>query len=125
MAPLDSGILVPFFVCVMLGLLVKGFFSYGNRQSKIHLIEKLLDKGTPLTPELLESINNISASSTTKRTPISNAVYLILLGLGLAVFFWAMSSSGAPVWLAAIGVFPVVLGLSRLVGIFFDHRADK
>jgi hypothetical protein len=120
--------LVVIFGGIVLIVLIASFFGYLNRQSKQKLIEKLIDKGQSLSPEILASIGN----GKHRTNSVGHAVYLMLLGIALAIFFWAMTGYGgfgpfghAPSFLPAIGLFPFIIGLSQLIGLAFEKRKDR
>jgi hypothetical protein len=52
-------------------------------------------------------------------------------GVALALFFWAMQGWGNPFigehigWLPAIGLFPFMTGLARVLSAAFDRPKDK
>lgn len=107
-------------------IIVVNLFIYLNRRSRYRLLEKLAEKG-PLSPELLAGLstgNNHSRSDAEKR-PITSGIFLMCIGIALAVFFWAMQDFGLGPhigWLPVIGIFPFMVGLARILGAAFDKR---
>ena len=121
-----TSILVPFMFFATIVAIVLGsiYFSHQSRVQKYKVIEKMLDHGQTLTPDMLESLNKaIISGDKPNQAPFGQAVFQILIGIGLAVFFWAMSvSAGTPSFLIAVGVFPFVIGLARLITVFYEKR---
>lgn len=121
-----DNLIVPlvFFITILAIVVVSLYFSHKNRAEKYRLIEKLLDRGETLTPELLTSINQTLATEDRNRSSgFGNAIHQIFIGIGLAVFFWALTRyTGAPYFLIAIGIFPFVSGLARLITILYEKR---
>ena len=103
------------------------YFRYKNRTAKYRLIEKMMEQGQTLPPEALESLSkSFGQSEKSPRSDFGSAIYQILIGVGLAVFFWALCAyTHAPYFLIAIGVFPFVIGLARLITIFYDKRPSN
>lgn len=120
----------PDLIVIWVGILgiivVVNLFIYLNRRSRYRLLEKLAEKG-PLTPELLAQINSGKDRARTEeeKHPIRSGIFLMCVGVALAVFFWAMQGGGIPLehgWLMVIGIFPFMVGLARVLGGSFDRR---
>jgi hypothetical protein len=126
---MDFDMFVPlaFFGTVLAIVVVSLYYTHKNRTAKYRLVEKLLEQGQNLTPEMLENIGkSLGSGDKVNASAFGNAVSQILIGIGLAVFFWALTSyTGAPYFLIAIGVFPFVIGLSRLITIFYEKNQAK
>ena len=99
---------------------ISSYFGYQNRKRRQDLIEKLIDKGQTLSPDLLASLTN----SKPQQGTIGGAVALMLTGTALGIFFWAMTGYGVPSFLPYVGLFPFAIGLARLIGRIFDKRKD-
>jgi hypothetical protein len=63
------------------------------------------------------------------RNPTQSGIFLMCVGIALAIFFWAMGGGGdffvgdhMPNWLPVIGIFPFMVGLARLLGGMFDRH---
>jgi len=90
-------------------------------------MEKLLDKGQTLSPELL---NSISADHR-HRSPLPGGIFISMVGLAIMIFFWALTGGsglwdgvGAPVWLPVLGVFPLLIGIAMLLSALLDRRRE-
>jgi hypothetical protein len=112
-------------------VVVVNLFIYLNRRSRYELLEKLSEKG-PLSPELLANIaSNGQARRYEEKHTVGGAIFLMCIGVALAVFFWAFFVKfGNPIydhdgWFVAIGIFPFMVGLARLLGSLFDKRPEK
>lgn len=120
-----TDIIVPALLFTMIAAIVLGttFFSHQTRIRKYRIIEKMIDQGQTVSPELLESLGKSGSFEKGGNTAFGHAVFQILTGIGLSVFFWAMHVSvGVPSFLIAIGVFPFVNGLARLLAILYENR---
>jgi len=110
-------------------VVVGNFFSYRTQASRHRMIETLAEKGQPIPPDLLSG----RQYDYRYRSPIQSGIFLMCIGIALAVFFWAMTSSGAPFedrgdmprWLPVIGIFPFMVGLARLLAGLFDRPRDR
>lgn len=123
----DPDTLIFFGSIVMIVFIVK-IASFRRHQMKIHLIEKMLEQGQNITPEVLDrlGVGNDSTPAKTPGNPLGHGVYLILIGIGLATFFGVMSMNlGTPYFLAATGVFPLVIGLARVITVLYENRQAK
>ena len=95
------------------------FFSYLSRRSKYRMIERLAEKCTVLTPEMLAGITS-NGGSRADKDPYTSGIFLMCIGVALAIFFWGLDGFSAP-WsggdfLPVIGIFPFMVGLARVLG---------
>lgn len=123
----DPDTLIFFFSVVMIVFIVK-ITSFRRHQLKVRLIEKMIEQGQNITPEVLDRLGVGNDCKPTKLpgNPLGHGVYLILIGIGLATFFGVMSMNlGTPYFLAAIGVFPLAIGLARVITILYENRQAK
>lgn len=117
-----------FWGAIVLIVVVGNYFSYRGQASRHRMMETLAEKGQPIPPELLSSRHSNRSGS-----PIQSGIFLMCIGVALAIFFWAMSGGGnfmdehghMPNWLPVIGIFPFMVGLARLLGGIFDRPRDK
>jgi hypothetical protein len=103
------------------------FFSYLNRRAKYRMIERLAEKGQPLTPEMLSGITNGSGGKGDKN-PVTSGIFLMCIGVALAIFFWGLDGFQMP-WnggdfLPVIGIFPFMVGLARVLGARAERREE-
>ena len=117
-----------FWGAIVLIVVVTNYFSYKNMSSRHRMMETLAEKGQPIPPELLTK----GREHYRDRSPIQSGIFLMCIGVALAVFFWAMGGGGnliegdrMPNWLPVIGIFPFMVGLARFLGGFFDRPRDK
>lgn len=106
------------------------FFSYRERASRHRVIETLAEKGQPIPPELLTSSRH--SSDWRYNNPIQSGIFMMCIGVALAVFFWAMNGGGnfvngehVPNWLPFVGIFPFMVGLARLIAGIVERRPSK
>ncbi|MBU6298276.1 MAG: hypothetical protein KGJ79_06190 [Alphaproteobacteria bacterium] len=115
-----------FWGAIVLIVGMSGFFRYRSRVAKYKMLETLAEKGQSLSPELLASVGN--GGSDRYRNPVQSGIFLMCIGIALAIFFWAMGGGGNPfvgehvTWLAVIGIFPFMVGLARLLGGLTERR---
>lgn len=124
---LDSTII--FWGAIVLIVIAANFFSYKSTASRHRMMETLAQKGQPIPPELLTSGRDRSYRY---HNPIQSGIFLMCVGVALAVFFWAMTGGGdyfngehMPSWLPFVGIFPFMVGLARFLGGLFDRPRDK
>ncbi len=114
-----------FWGAIALMVVFGSFFSYRAQASHHRMLEKLAEKGQPIPPELLAG----SRDYRHHRSPIQSGIFLMCIGIALAVFFWAMGGGGdvfvgdrMPNWLPVIGIFPFMIGLARLLAGLTERR---
>ncbi|HEY3776554.1 MAG TPA: DUF6249 domain-containing protein [Rhizomicrobium sp.] len=120
-----------FWIAVVLIVFMSQFFSYRERTSRHRMIETLAEKGQPIPPEVLTSSRDYG-SGWRHGNPIQSGIFLMCIGVALALFFWAMSGGGnifegdrVPSWLPFVGIFPFMIGLARLLAGVFDRRPTR
>ncbi len=118
-----------FWAAIVLIIVVVNYFSHKNLASRHRMMETLAQKGQPIPPELF---NPIRERGYRYYNPIQSGIFLMCIGVALAVFFWAMTGGGnyldgdrMPSWLPFIGIFPFMVGLARFLGGLFDRPRDK
>src|SRR6185437_943247 len=79
-----------FWGAIVLIVIVVNYFSYRNVQSRHRMIETLAEKGQPIPPELLANGRHYHRDG----SPIQSGIFLMCIGIALAVFFWAMTGGG-------------------------------
>jgi xanthine/uracil permease len=109
---------------------VTSFFGYRDRSSRHRVIETLAEKGQPIPPELLT--NGRRSYSSRYAHPVASGIYLMCIGVGLAIFLWAMTGGGALLdgersnhWLPFVGIFPFMVGLARVLAGVFDRPRSE
>jgi hypothetical protein len=129
---------VIFWGAIILIVLVTNFFAYSERASRHRTIERLAEKGQPIPPELLNSLGRGYRDSPRGmyRYSLAGGIYMMCIGVALFVFLWAMTTghfntffgNGAddfhfrgPGWLPFVGIFPFMIGLSRVIAYAFDR----
>lgn len=114
---------------ILLLVFIVSFFKYLGRRSKYRLLEKLAEKGQTLTPEMMAGLSNgHDRGNNADKNPVTSGIFLMCIGIALAVFFWAMQGGGMPLadgnWLAVIGIFPFMVGLARVLGARSERRDE-
>lgn len=110
----DDGIIVPvvLFIAIALTWCAKYFFAHRTRQETQATVRAALERGTPLTPELLERLGEPAAP---KRNDLRRGVIGVGLGLGLGAFGFIVGEPDAVRPMLAVGLVPLLLGLAYLV----------
>lgn len=121
-----------FWIAIVLIVFMSQFFSYRERTSRHRMIETLAEKGQPIPPELLAGGRGYGSSVWRHGSAIQSGIFLMCVGLALAVFLWAMNGGGnlfdgerIPSWLPFVGIFPFMIGLARVLAGIFDRPASK
>lgn len=110
----NDGIMVPvvLFIAIALTYCAKYFFAHRTRQETQATVRAALERGTPLTPELLERLGEPAAP---KRNDLRRGVIGIGLGIGLGAFGVIVGEPDAVRPMLAVGLVPLLLGLAYLV----------
>jgi hypothetical protein len=113
-----------FWGAIVLIVFVSSFFRYRERASRHRMVETLVEKGQPVPPEALVNGRDYDRGG----SPIASGIFLMCIGVALAVFFWAMGGGGAlfdgdrmPNWLPVVGIFPFMIGVARVLSALFDR----
>ena len=122
-----------FWAAAVLIVFIVLFFVSINRRAKYRMLEKFAEKGQPIPPEFLRGgrVDVGRDGDWRNGSPIASGITLMCTGIALALFFWAMQGWGNPFagehigWLPAIGLFPFMTGLARLLSAAFDRPRDK
>lgn len=105
---------IPIVLFVMLGITVLGYFywNYQNRQTIMKTVEKAMDQGKELTPELLVQLG---AAGNPRIRDMRRGV--VFLALGVAGFLCSLFFADEQVvnGIRAGTVFPLMLGLGFLI----------
>jgi len=119
-----------FWSAIVIIVVVGNFFRYRSQASRHRVIETMVQKGQPVPPELLSSSRG--DRDYRYRDPIQSGIFLMCIGVALAVFFWAMTGGGnyfegehMPSWLPFVGIFPFMVGLARFLAGLFDRPRDR
>ena len=138
-----NGLLITaiFWGAIVLIVFVSNFFGYRERTSRHRMIEKLAEKGQPIPPELLNGNGNgryydgYGYRGGWHRYSLAGGIYMMCVGVALFVFLWAMTTGdfngifggdgdfhwGGPGWLPFVGIFPFMIGFSRVLAYIFDR----
>lgn len=93
-----------------------------SRMSRYRALSKLAEQGKPIPPELMSAREEHGIGS---RGPLRGGIVMICVGIGLFIFFWAMTGAGGFMhgvtnnhdvdWLPAIGAIPFMIGVGLVV----------
>ena len=83
------------------------FFSYRKRKQRAQLVEKFLDAGKDVPPEVLASFADNGDSGNN----LQSGLKLCGIGMGIFLFFGLMIDWG----IASVGLIPLCIGIARLL----------
>lgn len=106
--------MIPIVMFIVLGLVVLGYFywNHKNRESVMNTVQKAIDQGKELTPELLLQLG---AAGNPRLRDLRRGI--IFLSLGVAGFLCSLFFVDADVvnGIRAGTVFPLMLGVGFLI----------
>ena len=113
-ATIDAGDLVPIalFVAIAATYCVKYYFAHRTRQDVLATVRMALERGQPLTPEMLDRLGQTSRP---KNSDLRRGVIAVCVGIGLMAVGLILHEHDAIRPLIATGTVPVLLGLAYLV----------
>lgn len=119
-----------FWGVVLLICFFTSFFGYLERSSRYRAIERMAEKGQTVPPEMFSRCSlPYDRRIWRYQHPAVSGIYLMCIGVALAVFLWAIEGGGdvitnghVPNWLPVVGIFPFMIGLARLLAAAFDRR---
>lgn len=110
----DPGILVPIVMFIMLGIVLLGYFYWNskNRAGIMETVQKAIDGGKELTPELLAQLGG---ALNPKLRDLRRGI--VFLALGIAGLLCSLFFADADVvnGIRAGSVFPLMLGLGFML----------
>jgi hypothetical protein len=109
-----SGEMVPIVMFIVLGIVVLGYYYWNNRnrQAIMETVQKAIDSGSELSPELLD---RLGAAVNPRMRDLRRGI--IFLALGVAGLLCSLFFDVAQVinGIRAASVFPLMLGLGFLL----------
>jgi hypothetical protein len=99
------------FLAVAATFCVKYYLAYRTRRDLQATVRNALERGQPLTPEILDRLGQPSRP---KNADLRQGVIGIAIGLGIAAFGFALGHEEAVRPLLAIGTVPLLIGLAYL-----------
>jgi Domain of unknown function (DUF6249) len=120
-----------FWLAIVIIVFMACFFSYRERESRHRMIETLAEKGQQIPPELLTNGRGYG-SGWRYGNAIQSGIFMMCIGVALAVFLWALSGDGNVFegsreagGLPFVGIFPFMVGLARLLAGILERRPAK
>jgi hypothetical protein len=102
-----------------------------SRMARYRALSKLAEQGKPIPPELM-SAREDHGGGMVSRGALRGGIVMICIGIGLAIFFFAMTGAGGFThgvtsnhdvdWLPAIGAIPFMIGVGLVVSAAVDRR---
>ncbi len=115
---------VVFWGAIAVIVVAGSYFRYREGASRDRMLQTLAEKGQTIPPELLAPLGRRRHYYGGYYGGVQSGIFMMCIGVALAVFFWAMGGGGnlfdsgahMPNWLPVIGIFPFMVGLARLLG---------
>jgi Domain of unknown function (DUF6249) len=111
-SPIEDLVPIVLFLAIALTYCVKYYFAHRTRQDVQSTVRVALERGDPLTPDLLD---RLVQAPPPKRTDLRRGVIGIVLGIGLGAFGLVVGEPDAVRPMLAVGVIPLLLGLAYLI----------
>lgn len=110
---------------IVIIVLVRSYYRSQTRMARYRLYETMAEKGQTVPPETLAQMERQDCRD---RSSVGSGITLMCVGVGLGVFFWALSGghglfhhqSDVPDWMMFVGVIPFMIGLGRVLSAAFD-----
>ncbi len=114
---MDPEIMIPLTVFASLAITIISYFSFShkNKVATLKTIEKAVENGTNLTPELLEKLSNTKAAQPAKVKDLRRGIWMLALGVACFVASFMFSDSEPQEVFRVIGIFPAFLGAGFLL----------
>lgn len=111
-SPIEDLVPIVLFLAIATTYCMKYYFAHRTRQDVQSTVRVALERGDPLTPDLLD---RLVQAPPPKRTDLRRGVIGIGLGLGLGVFGLVVGEPDAVRPMLAVGMVPLLLGLAYLI----------
>ena len=113
--------LIPIVMFMVIGAVVSLvlYLRYRTRRDLQETIRTAVDRGTELSPEVLNALS----TSISQTNDLRRGVIAIALGVGFFVFGQVVGEPDAEQPMMAIATFPFLIGLAYL-GLHFTNRKD-
>ena len=108
----DTLVPIVLFTVIAVTFCVKYFFAHRNRQDTQNTVRLALERGQPLSPELLDRLGQTPPP---RRNDLRRGVVGICLGIGLGAFGLVLGQPDAVRPMLAVGLVPLLLGFAYLV----------
>ena len=107
-------VLIPIFMFIGLASVIYFYLKHLTdvKQEQQKTLQKLIDSGQPLSPELITSIAKPKSSSGVNKD-LSRG--LIAISLAVAVFIYGFYGLGKDLEFLWLGIFPFALGIAFLI----------
>ena len=97
------------------------YFKYKTRHDVQHTVRTAIEKGDPLSPEIIETL---AASLTSPYADLRRGVISLALGAGIYLFAILLDEPEAVGPLSAVAMFPILVGLAYLGLWYFIGRKN-
>ena len=111
-SPIEDLVPIVLFLAIALTYCVKYYYAHRTRQDVQSTVRVALERGDPLTPDLLD---RLVQAPPPRRTDLRRGVIGIGLGIGLGVFGLVVGEEDAVRPMLAVGMVPLLLGLAYLI----------
>src|ERR1700678_1204542 len=84
-----------FWVVILIIVFITTFTGYLDRRNRYRVIEKMIDTGKTVPPEMLSRHQlPYDRHGWRYQHPASSGIFLMCMGVAIAIFFWAMQGGG-------------------------------
>jgi hypothetical protein len=110
--PLDDLVPIALFFAIAVTYCVKYYFAFRTRRDAQQSVRTALERGEPLTPELLDRLVQAPAP---KSNDLRRGVIGVALGIGLGAFGVALGEESVVRPMLAVGCVPLLIGAAYLL----------
>ncbi|NVJ65487.1 MAG: hypothetical protein HWE16_03300 [Gammaproteobacteria bacterium] len=114
---MEAEILIPFFVFASLAAVIISYFSFGhkNKVATLKTIEKAVENGTNLTPELLEKLSQSKAAQPPRVKDLRRGIILAAIGIAFFTASFMFSHKDPQEAFRIISMLPFFMGAGFLL----------
>lgn len=109
--PMEFLVPIVLFLAIALTYCAKYYFAHRTRQEVQGTVRIALERGQPLTPEILDRLGQPGRP---RGADLRRGIIAVMLGLGLGAFGLVIGEPAAVRPMLAVGLVPLLLGLAYL-----------
>ena len=115
---------IPIVSMIVLGIVIVAFFYFRhrNRSQLQETLRDAMEKGSELTPELIERLAGPTGGPD---RDLRRAIVFVAIGIAAILFGYLVDEPDAFRAMAAISSFPILIGVAYLLMWKFTDRGDK
>ena len=108
----DEMIPIAVFAAIVMVVFIVLYFKFKTRTAVQKTIRLALEKGSELTPELLDQI---ATPKQARASDLRRGMVSLAIGIGFALFGYILGEEDAVRPMIAIGMFPTIVGIAYLI----------